>query len=232
MNDQKLLTFTPNTKKEKTKMSKPVSFMIDSAGHEVPTKYVSAYDKLRDRNVKKIVGCARNIRNNLESFVQNSIALLDQVAGLKETLGEKGNLSVSSFDGLMRVSIRQRYNIFLDERVIKAREKMLGYINGVLTRVKPEDAAAMRIIVEEAFRVGANQMLSTAKVVQLLRMNIKNADWIDAQQILKDSLKPQKGKRYLTIETRPNMNHDFRSIRLDIADCWPVDSAASVPEVV
>jgi len=207
--------------------------MLDSNGELVPVKYVSAFDKLRDRNVNRIVATARKLRTQLEGFVSDSIDQLTEISGQKEKLGAKGNFTASSFDGLRRVSIRQKYNIFLDERVIDAREKMFGYVKSVLARVNPDDAQALLVILEDAFRVGQNNMLSTGKVLSLLRMNIKNSDWLDAQQILKDALKPQKGKRYLQIETRPDTNHDYVSIRLDIADCWPVEvTGTTVPEVV
>ena len=232
MNDQKLLTFTPNKENRKMNTTKECKMMRDAKGDLVPVKYVSAFDKLRDRNVNKIVNNGRKLRTALEKFMIESIALMNEVAAQKESHGDKGNLSVSSFDGLLRVSIRQRYNIFFDARVREARDKMFAYVDSVLSRVKAEDAQALRVILQEAFRVGANNMLSTSKVMALIRMDIKNADWKAAQEVLKAALTPQKGKQYLMLETRPDSNHDFQSIRLDVADCWPVEAAASVPEVV
>lgn len=232
MNDQKLSTFTPNKEIRKMNTTKECKMMRDANGDLVPVKYVSAFDKLRDRNVNKIIGNGRKLRTALEKFMIDSIALMNEVAAQKESHGDKGNLSVSSFDGLLRVSIRQRYNIFFDARVREARDKMFAYVDSVLSRVKAEDAQALRVILQEAFRVGANNMLSTSKVMALIRMDIKNADWKASQDVLKAALTPQKGKQYLQLETRPDTNHDFVSIRLDVSDCWPVESSAAVPEVV
>ena len=200
---------------------KPVSTMRDANGNDVPLKYVSRYDKAKDKAVRKILARFRKERAALESVVADTIAELQALAQTKESLGAKGNFSARSFDGLIQVSIKQQYNILLDERVIHARELMLGYIEGVLAKVGGNDAAALRLIVAEAFKANAQGFLSTGKIMSLLRMEIDNEDWREAKRILQDSIKPTKGKRYLMCEVRPSTQADFETIRLDIADCWP-----------
>lgn len=203
------------------KTEKPVATMRDSNGNDVPLKYVSKYDKAKDKAVRRILVRFLKERAALESVVADTIAELQALAQTKETVGTKGNFSAQSFDGLIRVSIKQQYNILLDERVVHARELMLGYIEGVLATVRGSDAQALRLIVAEAFKANAQGFLSTGKIMSLLRMEIDNADWREAKRILQESIKPQKGKRYLLCETRPDTQRDFAAIRLDIADCWP-----------
>ena len=208
------------------KPEKPVATMRDSNGNDVPLKYVSKYDKAKDKAVRRILARFLKSRAMLEGVVSETIAELQALAQTKETVGTKGNFSAQSFDGLVRVSIKQQYNILLDERVVHARELMLGYIEGVLAKVGGSDAQALRLIVAEAFKANASGFLSTGKILSLLRMEIDNADWREAKRILQESIKPQKGKRYLLCETRPDTQHDFETIRLDIADCWPREEAA------
>lgn len=202
-------------------MPKPISTMRDSNGQDVPIKYVSTYDKMRDKMTRRIEARFRKARKVLEDVVRDSIADLDQIAKCKESLGEKGNFQARSFDALIQVSIRQQYNILLDERVVRARELMLGYVEGVLAKIGGNDAQALKLIVAEAFKANAQGFLSTGKIMSLLRMEIDNADWREAKKILQDSIKPQKGKRYLACEVRASTQDDFRQIRLDLADCWP-----------
>lgn len=200
---------------------KPISTMRDSNGNDVPLKYISKYDKAKDKAVRRILARFTKTRAVLEQVVADTIAELQALAQTKESLGAKGNFSARSFDGLIQVSIRQQYNILLDERVVRARELMLGYVSGVLSKVGGADAEALRLIVAEAFKANAQGFLPTGKIMSLLRMEIDNPDWHEAKRILQDSIKPQKGKRYLVCETRPGTQHDFTAIRLDIADCWP-----------
>ena len=194
---------------------------VDARGQKVPVGYVSKYDKARDKAVRRILGRFLRARQMLEGVVADCIADLNELAATKESVGEKGNFSARSFDGLIQASIRQQYNIFLDERVVKARELMLGYVEKVLAKVGGNDAAALRLIIAEAFKANAQGFLSTGKIMSLLRMEIDNPDWREAKRILQASIKPQKGKRYLVCERRASTQGDFRPIRLDIADCWP-----------
>jgi len=202
-------------------MATPIKTMRDSNGQDVPVKYVSAYDKLRDKVARRIEARFRKARAALEAVVRESIADLDELAKCKESLGAKGNFQARSFDALVQVSIRQQYNILLDERVVRARELMLGYVEGVLAKIGGNDAQALKLIVAEAFKANAQGFLPTGKIMSLLRMEIDNADWREAKKILQDAIRPQKGKRYLACEVRPSTQADFRQIRLDIADCWP-----------
>ena len=205
-------------------MGKPVKTMRDSNGNDIPLKYVSKYDKQRDKTVRRILERFLKARAMLEQVVAESIAELQALAATKESVGAKGNFSARSFDALVQVSIRQQYNIYLDERVVKARELMLGYVEAVLGKVGGSDAAALRLIIAEAFKANAQGFLSTGKVMSLLRMEIDNADWREAKRILQEAIKPQKGKRYLVCERRSSTQGDFEAVRLDIADCWPEDS--------
>lgn len=202
-------------------MSKQVKTMRDSNGTDVPLKYVSAYDKLRDKVARRILARFVRARKDLETIVKDCIDDLDTVKQTKEKLGARGNFSTQSFDGLVEVSIRQQYNIMLDSRVSQAREMMLEYIESVLAKVGGNDAAALKLIVEEAFRANADGILPTGKILALLRMEIQNSKWIAAKAILQDAIKPQKGKRYLICAIRKNTQEEFKRIRLDIADCWP-----------
>lgn len=204
-----------------TKQQKPVATMRDSNGNDIPLKYVSTYDKARDKCVRRIHARFVKARKMLEAVVAESVAELDALKGTKEKLGERGNFSARSFDALISVEVRQVYNIYLDERVVKARELMLEYIDEVLSRVGGNDAQALRVIVAEAFKANAKGFLSTGKVMSLMRMEIDNDKWREAKRILQDAIRPQKGKQYISCATRESTNAEFRPIPLDIADCWP-----------
>lgn len=203
------------------KTDKNVRTMRDANGNDVPVKYVSKYDRLRDKITRRIHTRFVKAREGLEALMKECIADLDELAACKETLGKKGNFQARSFDGSILVSIRQQYNILLDERVAKARELMLTYINGVLARVGGNDARSLGLIVEEAFRANSQGILSTGKILALMRMEIDNAAWREAKMILQDAIKPQKGKRYLKCEVCKDLQHGFAPILLDLADCWP-----------
>ena len=193
---------------------------IDLKGDTVPARYVSKFDKARDAVSRRIHKRFVDERKRLEQLVKDCIADLDGLMKLKESVGLKGNFQTSSFDGNIQVSIDQQYNIQLDERVAKARELMLEYVNSELSRLN-KDTTFLRKLVEDSFRANAKGYLPIAAILKLTRYEVKDARWNEARGILQDAMRPVPGKRYLNCRVRESRQHDFQTIRLDLADCWP-----------
>ena len=195
---------------------------IDGRGQEVPAGYVSAYDKARDRAVRHVAAGARKLRAQMEAFMADTVKTMSELAGAKEDLGKRGNFSARSFDSLLQVSIRQQWHIRLDERVAKARELMLDYANREL-RKAGDGAFLLKQMIEAAFKVDRLGFLPRSEVTKLLSYKVSDDSWNQGAEILRQAQTTERGKRYLTIETRESLQRDFAPIRLDIADCWPED---------
>ena len=200
--------------------TKKENLWTDINGDQVPAKYVSKFDKARDAVSRRIYKRFLAGRKVLEQIVRESIEDLDGLMKLKESVGSKGNFQTSSFDGLIQVSIDQQYNIQLDERVARARELMLEYVNSELSRLD-KDTTFLRKLVEDSFRANAKGYLPIASILKLTRYEVKDKRWGEARGILQDAMKPVPGKRYLNCRVRNTPQQDFKTIRLDLADCWP-----------
>ena len=208
--------------------TKKENLWTDINGDQVPAKYVSKFDKARDAVSRKILKRFNAGRKVLEQIVRESIEDLDGLMQLKESVGAKGNFQTSSFDGLIQVSIDQQYNIQLDERVARARELMLEYVNSELSRLD-KDTTFLRKLVEDSFRANAKGYLPISSILKLTRYEVEDARWNEARGILQDAMKPVPGKRYLNCRVRNTPQQDFKTIRLDLSDCWPVANTASEP---
>lgn len=204
--------------------TKQENLWTDIKGDKIPARYVCKFDKARDAVTRKIHKRFLAGRKMLEQLVRDSIKDLDELMKLKESVGKNGNFQTSSFDGLIQVSIDQQYNIQLDERVSKARELMFEYVQSRLDRMDKEDVF-MRKLVEDSFRVNAKGYLPISSILKLTRYEVKDARWNEARGILQDAMKPVPGKRYLNCRVRSTPQQDFKTIRLDLADCWPENVA-------
>ena len=200
--------------------TKKENLWTDINGDQVPAKYVSKFDKARDAVSRRILKRFNAGRKVLEQIVRESIEDLDGLMKLKESVGSKGNFQTSSFDGLIQVSIDQQYNIQLDERVARARELMLEYVNSELSRLD-KDTTFLRKLVEDSFRANARGYLPISSILKLTRYEVKDKRWGEARGILQDAMKPVPRKRYLNCRVRNTTQQDFKTIRLDPADCWP-----------
>ena len=199
--------------------TKKENLWTDINGDQVPAKYVSKFDKARDAVSRRILKRFNAGRKVLEQIVRESIEDLDGLIKLKASVGSKGNFQTSSFDGLIQVSIDQQYNIQLDERVARARELMLEYVNSELSRLD-KDTTFLRKLVEDSFRANARGYLPISSILKLTRYEVKDERWNEARGILQDAMKPVPGKRYLNCRVRNTPQQDFKTIRLDLADCW------------
>lgn len=201
-------------------MAKQQKKWIDGRGQEVPAGYVSKYDKARDKAVRHVVAGAQKLRAQMKAFMADAVATMNGLAGLKDDLGTRGNFSARSFDALIQISIRQSWHIRLDERVAKARELMLDYANRELESAG-EGAYLLKQMIEAAFKVDRLGFLPRSEVMKLLSYKVNDASWNEGADILRQAQTTERGKQYLAVETRPDLNHDFAPIRLDVADCWP-----------
>lgn len=197
---------------------------IDGRGQGVPASYVKAYDKARDRAVRRVLAGALKLRAQMEAFMADAVKTMDGLAAMKESLGERGNFSARSFDALIEVSIKQQYNIKLDGRVQKARELMLDYANRELERAG-DGTFLLRQMIEAAFKPDRNGFLPRSEINKLLSYHVKDATWNEGAQILREALVTEAGKRYLKVAQRGSLQDDFRPLRLDIADCWPQEES-------
>ena len=205
-------------------MAKPQKVWIDGRGQEVPASYVKAYDKARDRAVRRVLAGALKLRAQMEAFMADAVKTMDGLSQLKETLGERGNFSARSFDAMIEVCIKQQYNVRLDGRVQKARELMLEYATRELERAG-KGAFLLQQMIDAAFKPDRNGFLPRTEINKLLSYNVEDETWNEGARLLREALTTEAGKRYLKVSQRATLQDDFRPIRLDIADCWPEEES-------
>lgn len=205
-------------------------FMTDSDGNQVPLKHVNPYDRTRDKKVRAIVGRWIKARKVVESCVAECLKDLDDLRGERSrlpngALGPRGNFSVSSFDGLFNVQIKQNYNITLDARAGQARDMMFAYADRMVGKVQDVagvDVLFLRDMIATTFKTSSTGQLSIGKVFDLIRLDVRDAEWLKARALLQESMDSQRGKAYLVVAIKPDRQHPAETIRLDAADCWPI----------
>lgn len=201
-------------------MAKTVKTMTDARGQQVPVSYIAAYDKAKDRTVRRIEANARKLKAQMQAFLADAVKAMTELSGLKESLGDRGNFSARSFDAKIQVSIRQSWNIRLDERTAKARELMMDYACRELEKAG-SGAFLLQQMIEAAFKVDRLGFMPRREVTRLLSYKVNDAKWNEGAAILRECQTTEKGKRYLVVETRQSTQDEFKVLRLDIADCWP-----------
>jgi len=193
-------------------------FMTDSMGREVPIDMVKEIDKLRDETVRRIADEAvkmksvlmdfkNRIRDDILSFVEKSAGEYGVKWG-----GKKGNITLTTYDGKYKLIIAMNDNITFDERLQVARE----IIGKCLKKWSKGARDEICVLVNDAFQVDKTGKISTARVLGLRRLDIKDEDWQKAMKAITESLQITGTKQYLRIYER-DANGEYQMIPLDVA---------------
>lgn len=195
-------------------------YMTDAKGALVPIELVKASDRLIDEQVRKIMGHARDLSAQIGRFKQHT---LDDVAELMALLlqdyktrigGEKGNVSLTSYDGRLqvRLQVQERFTFGPELQAAKA------LVDEYLTELTEDSGPELRGIVTHAFRTDNAGLINRAELFRLLRYEIEDPRWQSAMRAIKDSIRVEGSKEHVRFYQRPTARAKWEAVTIDVAD--------------
>lgn len=183
----------------------PDGYMENGLGHLVPVANVAELDKLRDETVRKLVGQAERtgvlvaeFRARAEADVAAFAELSAQEFGA-EIGGEKGNVTLTSYDGSMKVVRARADRITFTEAVRVTRELCFKCIEKWSEGVNANLATCVR----RSFETDKNGHLSAAKILSLRSYEIKDdPDWDAAMRALDGAIQVIGSRQYVRFYRR------------------------------
>ena len=131
-------------------------YMMDSAGRLVPLELIKDIHLLEDQTVRKIFGYAEPLSAQIARFKGHTF---DDIAAFQQILsdkydapargGKKGNITLTSYDGLLKVEIRMSENIAFGPELAAAK----SLIDECINEWAADSNAALRALVTRAFQV-------------------------------------------------------------------------------
>jgi hypothetical protein len=197
----------------------PPDFRQDAQGRWVPVSQIREIDELRDRLVTDIAVSAKAVSKVLNDFKCDAFAdiaafidLSLQAYGVRVG-GNKGNVSLLSFDGRYKVQRAIAEHISFDERLQAAKE----LIDDCLREWTADARSEVRTLVQDAFRVDQAGKIQTARVLALRRMDIRDERWVRAMQAIGEAVQVVGSKSYVRVYERDDETGEYRAIPLDVA---------------
>ncbi|MGC4076257.1 MAG: DUF3164 family protein [Rubrivivax sp.] len=197
----------------------PAGYMRDAQGRLVPESMVKPIDKLRDQTVLKIVEAARIVNESLRHFKNGAFR---DIAAFVETSteqyevrigGQKGNVTLYSFDGRFKVVRQVQETLKFDERLKAAK----ALIDECITEWAATSRDEIKVLVNDAFKVDAAGDVSTNRVLALRRLNIRDPKWLRAMQAIGDAISVVGSRSYVRVYERVGDTDQYQPISLDIA---------------
>jgi hypothetical protein len=134
------------------------TYMTDSKGALVPIELVKSADKLRDQLVRELAASAEEASKSLAEFKAKAFAEVDAFLAMVADKygakavpgGEKGNVTLLSYDGRVRIQVQVADVISFKSEDLQACKSI---IDALIAEWSADSQAEIRAIVMNAFRV-------------------------------------------------------------------------------
>lgn len=197
----------------------PPGYMRDTQGRLVLETMVKPIDRLRDQTVLRLVEQARVVNDVLKAFKHTAFADIAEFVKISAEQygvklgGEKGNVTLHSYDGRYRIVRQVQELVRFDERLQAAKT----LIDECITTWSTDARDEIKVLVNDSFRVNKEGDVSVARMTDLLRMNITDAKWLLAMQAISDAMTVVGSSSYVRVYERIGDSGQYRAISLDLA---------------
>jgi hypothetical protein len=195
----------------------PAGYMKNALDHLIPVQLISEVDKLRDEQVREIVGKALDLAELEQSFhddtfddIQAFSALSAEKYGVKLG-GVKGNITLSSFDGSLQVKLAKADVMAFNESLEAARV----LVDACIQRWSVGSNDNIIGLVNQAFQTDKEGKINIGRMYTLMRFEVDDEEWKRAMQALRDSIQPVNTKQYIRIYKR-NDQGKMEQLALDM----------------
>ncbi|MDZ7895331.1 MAG: DUF3164 family protein [Sphingobium sp.] len=195
------------------------TYWVNAEGGLIPEGVVKTVDKLQDELVRKIIGFALPLSAQVARFRAHSfddvdafVALLEQEYQSKRG-GSKGNLTFTSYDGLLKIVVAVSDTITFGPELQVAK----GIVDECLREWSADSRAEIQAIIARAFDVDSQGRINRSDLLSLLRFEIADERWQRAMQAIRDSFRVIGSKRYIRLYQRANASAAWESITIDVA---------------
>ncbi|MCY4377354.1 MAG: DUF3164 family protein [Spirochaetaceae bacterium] len=178
--------------------------MEDQMGRLWPDRLISPVDRERDKLVRELVEEGQKLSAALAAYKAKATsacqAFVDRSASEFGTTlgGEKGNVTLSTFDGRLRLTLATYDRIQFDERLQVAKK----LIDGCIKRWTKNSNSNAKTLIQQAFKVDRRGRLDVPALLELRTLEIDDPEWKKAMDALSKAIKVSRSQQYLRLQRR------------------------------
>lgn len=196
----------------------PEGFRENRNGHMVPEAQIKAIDLARDQLVQEKITQALLLRQQLRDFKRG---LFDDIAAFVQLSaeqynakvgGDKGNVTLVTYDGKYKMVRAIQDAILFDERLQAAKALIDECLNDWTEGARGE----LRALINNAFRVDQDGNIKTGEVLSLRRLKFDDPRWQQAMMAISDAVTVVSSKTYVRFYERDERGQ-YLPISLDMA---------------
>lgn len=197
----------------------PPGYWQDANGNLVPEANVKQIDQVRNNLVYNLCQMAEAESLALAKFkasVMKEVASFCDLSMLEYNVqagGDKGNVSLASYDGKYKVIRQVQSKIVFGEQLMAAK----ALIDACVREWAPGANVNIMALVNHAFQTDQAGKINTERVLSLRRLDIKDEKWQNAMKAIQDSMRSDGSKPYVRFYKRDEATLEYKPITLDLA---------------
>jgi len=174
-------------------------YLQNHRGHLVPLSQISEVDLMRNALVNDLIDEAKEQAEQVREKKLHSMSEIKAFMTLSSEKygvdigGDKGNVTLTTYDGNRKIQLVMADIIEFDERLAVARTLIMECVEEWSEGAKPEAIT----LIKNAFAPDSNGMVSTGKILALRKLNIEHKKWHQAMQAIVDSIQVTSTKPYI-----------------------------------
>ncbi|OFJ46406.1 sulfate transporter [Janthinobacterium lividum] len=197
----------------------PDGYKLDAQSRLVPISMIRPIDLTRDALVQEIVTKAATLAEQIATLkagffsdIAAFVSLSAEQYGVKIG-GEKGNVSLVSYDGRYKVQRAIQETLIFDERLQAAK----ALIDACLQRWSQGAQPEIKVLINDAFQVDKSGNINTGRVLGLRRLDINDDEWMRAMKAIGEALQVSGSRSYIRVYERIGETEKYQPISLDMA---------------
>ncbi len=191
--------------------------LTDPEGREIPATIINESRIRKHKLVEDIFEKAERIE---EKMKQTKSSFHDKISQYKSWLLKKNklndsfeNLTLSNYSGTKQIQILSHRVIEFDEKIQLAKQK----IDACLLSWGKESHPHLKVLIDRLFKTNNNGMLNKNSVIGLFQYNIKDKQWNEAMNLIKESIVESHRKEYFILKKRNNSKDSWHTINLNFS---------------
>jgi len=194
-------------------------YMPDAKGALVPIELVKPHHKLQDQAVRQLLAAAERLAEEIAAFKAQAFSDVDQLQALlaekygAKVGGAKGNVSLFSYDGLVRIQVQVADLIKFGPELQIARNLVEECVGEWTEGARAE----LRAIVMNAFTPDKEGQMNRGALLGLRRLDIQDERWTSAMKAISDAVQVIGSTRYIRFSKRASSAAPWEEVSLNVA---------------
>jgi len=194
-------------------------YWTDAKGNLIPEAKIKPIDKVQTELVNRLCAMAKDQSAILAAFKRicaDELSAFVSLSGAEygtQVGGDKGNVTLMSFDGKYKVVRQIADSISFGPQLLAAKQ----LIDNCVHRWAAGANDNIRALVNHAFQTDKTGQINTARVLALRQLDIKDEEWLRAMQAIADSIQTLSSKPYMRFYERDDKTGEYLPIVLNVA---------------